>query len=171
MGINALLSETEAMPLRGFAAGISAATAAIAACAFVLAAQDHDFYLAQGKELIPEGRLPKSIRDGANISNDLVERYPNDPRSHFYKAWDFIYQKDLSSADSELHIALTNPAITGGDLPPQFASLVKATLALVLQGEGQAASARSMATEICSDKSLPSGSEFRRSLERQHLCD
>lgn len=169
---NALLSDRESMPFHGIAAGITATVCAVAAGAFLLVAQHRDFYLAQGKDLIPDGLLPKNIRSGADRSSDLVQRFPNDPRSHFYRAWDFIYQRDLSDADSELHVALENPATSSGNLPAQFAPLVKSTLALVLQGEGQQESARTMARDVCANKSVaPLGSELRRSLENGHLCD
>jgi rhomboid protease GluP len=142
---------------------------AIAAIAFFLVAQHRDVYLAQGKDLIPDALLPKDIKTGASSSSDLLQRFPNDPRSHFYKAWSFIYSNDLGGADSELHIALENPVTFAGDLPRQFAPTVKSTLALVLQAEGQSDSAQSIAKEVCGNSDLPS--QIRGALQKQKLCD
>lgn len=169
---NDMLSDRDLMPFRGVAAAMSATACALAAGAFVLVALHHDVYIAQGKDLIPDGLLPKDVSSGASRSSDFVQRFPNDPRSHFYRAVDFINQHDLADADTQLHVALENPLISSGDLPPQFAPLVKSTLALVLQGEGQHELARSMAKDICTDSALaPSGSKLRQALESNKLCD
>ena len=166
---NALLSERESMPFRGPAVMVAGALCAMAASAFFLVAQYRETHLAQGKDLIPEALLPKDMKAGANDAGDLLRRFPNDPRSHFYKAWSFIYSNDLGGADAELNIALESPLISGGDLPRQVAPSVKSTLALVLQAEGQSDSARNMAKEVCANSDLPS--QIRVALEKQKLCD
>jgi rhomboid protease GluP len=113
-------------------------------------------------QLIPSGYLPKTDSE----IQETLEKYPNDPRSHFYEAVLLFKNHDLPGAERELRAVLAAPAIMKEILAPSFNFVVQTTLALVLSEEHRPDEAREAAGIVCQDHS----SAFFERLNTAGLC-
>jgi rhomboid protease GluP len=105
-------------------------------------------------KLIPEEYLPKRDSDIHEASVWwYVAKYPDDPRSHYYKALFLLRKPDLTEAERELRIALDQKQMLDGRLAPAFKLTLQGSLALVLLDEHQADAARQAAAAACLDRS------------------
>ena len=116
--------------------------------------------------LIPPEYLPKKASDIHEASAWwYVDKYPTDPRSHYYKALFLTRKPDLAGAERELRIALDQkPGLQ--NLEPSLTSILQGTLALVLFDEGRVDEARQMAVAACQDTS----SSISPKLAAKDLC-
>jgi rhomboid protease GluP len=152
-----------------FAAVIAVAGLLAAILSGFLAAEHYPHYASQPAVLMPESEIPRSLEEGSPRSADLVDRYPQDPRAHFYRAVFFLKQKDLGDAERELRAALTQEQVFGLDNPPGLKSSLNMMLALVLVYEGRMPEAKAMAGSACD----PQGRELhelRAMLEEKGVC-
>ncbi len=118
---------------------------------------------------MPESEVPGSLEEGSPRSADLIARFPQDPRAHFYRAVFFLKQKDLGDAEHELRAALTQEQVFGLDSPPGLQSSLNMMLAIVLVYEGRMPEAKAMADSACA----PQGRELhelRAMLEEKGVC-
>jgi hypothetical protein len=118
---------------------------------------------------MPESEVPGSLQEGSPRSADLVGRYPQDPRAHFYRAVFFLERKDLPDAERELRAALTQQQMLGLDNPPGLKFSLNMMLAIVLVYEGRMPEAKAMADSACA----PQGRELhelRAMLEEKGVC-
>jgi rhomboid protease GluP len=118
--------------------------------------------------LIPESDNPKSPEEMRRRGAELVARYPQDPRSHFYLADSMFATKDYAGAERELRTSLKQAEAAPSLLAPGFASGVRFTLAAVLLEEGRADDAKDMARILCGARV---DDQLRKLLENGHLCD
>jgi rhomboid protease GluP len=162
--------ETSATP-RGerFAAAIAVAGLLAAILSGFFAVQHYPDYASQPALLMPESEVPGSLQEGSPRSADLVGRYPQDPRAHFYRAVFFLERKDLPDAERELRAALTQQQMFGLDNPPGLQPSLNMMLAIVLVYEGRMPEAKAMADSACA----PQGRELhelRAMLEEKGVC-
>jgi rhomboid protease GluP len=140
-----------------FAAAIGIAGLLAAVLSVFLATQHYPHYASLPLTLMPDRELPKTLKEGTPRSADLVSRYPQDPRAHFYRAVFFLERKDLADAERELRVALTQQLVFGLDNPSGLTSSLNMMLALVLVYEGRMPEAKAMAGSACA----PQGRELR----------
>lgn len=150
------------------------ATAAIAACAVVLSfcavTWRYPTYAALSM-LIPPGQLPHGQAGIFADADALLARYPNDPRSHVFKAAALLKRDDKSGGERELRTALALAEGPGGLFRHSFTNLVRATLAETLVEDGRGAEAARIAEVPCTahgDEAPPP--QLRSMLERKGLC-
>jgi rhomboid protease GluP len=152
-----------------FAAGIAIAGLLAAILSGLFAVQHYSHYASQPALLMPEGEIPKSLQEGSPRSADLVGRYPQDPRAHFYRAVFFLERKDVADAERELRSALAQEQMFGLDNPPGLKSSLNMMLAIVLVYEGRMPEAKALADSACA----PQGRELhelRAMLEEKGVC-
>lgn len=119
--------------------------------------------------LIPQNDMPKDNADGLRRYADLVERYPRDPRGHYFRAEHFANRGDMAIAAEEMRKALALVQAQPDAFPPQYAGSLKMTLALVIRAEGNPEAARAMAQEACGRSDADPG--LLRTLRAQKICD
>ena len=88
------------------------------------------------------------MRIVAAQADALVKDYPNDPRSHFYRALALMDQ-DAPGAERELRKALAEKDVLDFEFKPEFKVELVAYLAQTLITEGRAAEARMEAKPYC----------------------
>jgi rhomboid protease GluP len=152
-----------------FAAAMAMAGLLAVSLSGFLAARDYPHYASQPIVLMPASEVPKTLADGAPRSADLVDRYPQDPRAHFYRAVFFLQSKDLADAERELRAALAQANLFAVDNPFGLKSSLNMMLAIVLVFEGRMPEAKAMAASACA----PQGRELhelRAMLEEKGVC-
>jgi len=152
-----------------FAAGIAVAGLLAAILSGFFAVQHYPHYASQPAVLMPESEVPPSLEEGSPRSADLLSRYPQDPRAHFYRAIFFLKQKDLGDAERELRAALSKEQMFELDNPAGLKSSLNMMLAIVLVYEGRMPEAKAMADDACA----PQGRELhelRAMLEEKGVC-
>jgi hypothetical protein len=152
-----------------FAAAIAVAGLLAAILSGFFAVQHYPDYASQPALLMPESEVPGSLQEGSPRSADLVDRYPQDPRAHFYRAVFFLKQKDLADAERELRAALTQEQVFEIDDPPGLKSSLNMMLAIVLVYEGRTPEAKAMAGSAC-DPQERELRELRAMLEEKGVC-
>ena len=151
------------------AMGIAGGFTVLAAAGFLLAAAEKDAHAGEGPRLIPYKEMPKTDADAMARSADLVARYPEDPRAHYFRALQLLEQKDLSEAAGALRQALAAEEAHPDSFAPQFDQSVRMTLALVIKAEGDPDAARAMAKEPCAQSA--SNSKLLNILKQQKICE
>src|SRR5258706_2374446 len=134
---------------QGFAVAIAIAGLLAAALSGLLASQHYPHDVAQPAVLMPAREVPKSVEEGAPRSADLVDRYPQDPRAHFYRPVFFLHRKDLADAGHDLGSALTQVNAFAIDNPSGLKSSLNMMLAIVLVFEGRMPEAKALADSAC----------------------
>jgi rhomboid protease GluP len=92
--------------------------------------------------------LPKTDADVAAQAEALVKAYPNDPRSHFYRALTLM-DTDAPGAERELRKALAEKDVLEIEFKPEFEIEIVAYLAQTLITEGRAPEAKLEAKPYC----------------------
>jgi rhomboid protease GluP len=106
--------------------------------------------------LIPPDRVPKKDSDINEASARwALEKYPDDPRSHFYEAIVLIRQNELTGAERELRATLSDQFVMKEVLTPAFNTYVQGMLALVLSDEQRPVEAKQAAAPACQATSAP----------------
>lgn len=157
--------------LPSLATGIAVLAALFTAAGFLLAVQQRDGAVAAAAPsgLIPQNQMPKDNADGLRRYTDLVERYPRDPRGHYFRAEHFADQGDMAVAAEEMRRALALAQAQPDAFPAHYTDTLKMTLALVIQAEGNPEAARAMAQEACGRADANPG--LRRTLQSRKICD
>lgn len=115
-------------------------------------------------ERMPAKATPDDLEKGAKISAQLLQSYPKDPRSHFFRAHALALQDRISGAEGELRRAIalsTRPQDKG------ILAVSNAYLAVVLLERGARGEAAALAREGCGTKEMP---QIRTMLKRAKLC-
>jgi len=163
--------DTARLPLfRGVAAGIGVAGIVAMAAGATATAETYPRYrLLSG--LIPQSELPKTQAEGQRRSAELVARFPDDPRSHYYRALALESGRDHGGAERELRIALSEAEERAFFLGPTLPWVMRAILAAVLVEDGRTDDAKAVAQPLCTappDRSPPP--KLRQVLTERHLC-
>ncbi|MCP3136524.1 rhomboid family intramembrane serine protease [Pyxidicoccus xibeiensis] len=101
-------------------------------------------------ELIPNEALPKTHEDGMKQVQELMERYPRDPRTHLFQAMVMMDAQDLPGAERELRTALSEQRILehffeGTELP----LVLHTELGRVLVEQERTEEARTLVAPYC----------------------
>jgi rhomboid protease GluP len=146
--------KTDVLPgFRGVAMSIMAAGLLGALAAGIAVPLKYRFWTAAAR-LIPSEQVPKKDTDIREaLVKGFLEKYPNDPRSHFYDAVILIRNHDLSGAERELRATLAEQYVIKEVLAPSFNLYVQGMLALVLSDEHRTDDARQAAAAPCQDQS------------------
>ncbi|HEY4161621.1 MAG TPA: rhomboid family intramembrane serine protease [Dongiaceae bacterium] len=107
----------------------------------------HEKY-ALSASLIPEQELPKTNDQIAPLSEKLVESYPKDPRSHFFRAL-AVMNDDPPTAEHELKTALGERQMLETEFKPDFEITLVSYLARTLVMEGRSDEARLAVKPYC----------------------
>ncbi|WP_439409537.1 hypothetical protein ACNJX9_16360 [Bradyrhizobium sp. DASA03076] len=97
-------------------------------------------YMADAGQYIRASEMPAGTREMAGRSADFVNRYPNDPRAHLFRAIYFAERNSLSAAEAEVQTAMSLAAsdVAGGPVR----SVARALLAQLLLARGRTTEAK-----------------------------
>ena len=128
------------------------------------AAAHYASYMADARNYVRISEYPDKGGKVADRSFDLVTRYPNDPRAHYFRAVYFLEQENLRAAETEVRAAMSLAAsdVAGGPVRAGAQGL----MAVLLLVQGRTSEAKTMAAEPCRAK-MP---EVRRILQKNKLC-
>lgn len=117
-------------------------------------------------QLVPPDQYPKSNADFKVHAEELIARYPRDPRPRLMKASDLLNANDLAGAEREARAGLAEERLWQPILPPQIDHGLRVILAIVL-AENRRDEALSTARPACN--ALKDG-PMRRLLDERKLC-
>ena len=141
--------ESERPAHAGLALLLTLFGAAASILSIVLVAQAYPTWAARGNDMIPDAMLPSKQADAIAQSAGLVDRYPHDPRGHFYRAIYFLDAHDLADAEEHLRIALSEKAALDSETTPEFQQVLRIVLAVTLVGEGHDEQAKILSPSDC----------------------
>jgi hypothetical protein len=107
-------------------------------------------WAARRTDLIPDAELPTKDADAIAQSGTLTERYPHDPRGHFFRALYFLDAHDLADAEEHLRTALSEREALEAETSPEFQQVLRIVLAVTLVGEGRDNEAKILSASDCS---------------------
>jgi rhomboid protease GluP len=122
--------------------------------------------------LIPQAQVPKTTLERRADTATLVDRYPDDPRSHIYLAEALLAGRDAEGAERELRVALAKAEALTPALGPEIESPARTALAKFLLDQGRRTEAKAIAGPQCSI--VPGDHDTRQRLKllsAEHLCD
>jgi hypothetical protein len=140
--------EEESPPARRLAAVAAGLWLALTASAFALSTHSFASYARPGLDMIPPEKLPKDIEAMKADSLALVDRYPKDPRAHFFRGLYLLEKEDAVDAEPYFRDA----ARLGADSPAMsrpFHDWNTALLALAVLAQRRDAEARGIAAPLC----------------------
>lgn len=117
--------------------------------------------------LIPAADYPKSDDEANQRAAELVEKYPRDPRAHYFHAIALWNGNDTAGAEKELRTGLADEASWKPLLVPQVSVLLRVALAVLLAQDDRADEAKGVAQPVCG---LAMQGESRELLEKYSLC-
>jgi hypothetical protein len=123
----------------------------------------------QSVALMPPNLIPRTTQDAVARADDLLARYPQDPRAHYFKSAALTEANDLPAAEAELRLAVK----LAENLEPQanlMLTSIQAHLAAVILAEGREAEAKEVAASLCHAAPSITSSETLSYLNAQHLC-
>ena len=101
--------------------------------------------------LIPELELPGSEEQLLDAAAGLVERFPRDPRSHWFLGVRLARAGELSGAEAELRSALAETEILDAYFDDRELEItLRSLLATILLERAQPEAARIAAAPVCS---------------------
>jgi hypothetical protein len=101
------------------------------------------------KGMIPASEMPAREADAIAQSGTLTERYPHDPRGHFFRALYFLDAHDLADAEEHLRTALSEREALEADTSPEFQQVLRIVLAVTLVGESHDSEAKILSASDC----------------------
>ncbi len=121
--------------------------------------------------LIPPAELPKTEAELAARVDELLRRYPDDPRSHMFHAIGLSEAGEAARAELEFRAAIRDTEAQPDVFTARFANALHAELALELIAEDRTAEARDAARPAC--RAAPADqpqATLRRALADHRLC-
>ena len=150
--------------------GAAGAIAAMGVAAYAFAAvsiqqrySDHVLYT----HLVPQAEVPKNASEMAAKAEELIAKYPRDPRPHLWRAVGLLRANEVQSAEVELRAALKEDEILTKMFKPELKQQIQASLALTLKDLNREAEAVDVAAAPCT--TMPLG-DLRKSLTESGLC-
>ena len=124
---------------------------------------------ARAKDLIPDEQMPKTDAEIPARSADLLARYPNDPRSHVFRAASLLGNRDWVGAQAELETALAQVDVIRFYISRKFEMQTRGLLAQALFNQGKIADAKAHAKRACASPDTPE--KALGALKGLHLCE
>jgi hypothetical protein len=137
-------------------------------CAFAFESQSYEHYAAAGHDYILPQDMPKGEEAMSAASYDLVEKYPNDPRAHFFRGLYFLRKNNLTDAEPHLREAIRLDEQRPGVMPPSLLVWNKAALAVDLSARGRNAEAITIGGPLCINPHLPR--QLLNVMRYQRIC-
>lgn len=160
--------EEESPPGRQFAAIAAGLWLALTVSAFAVATTGYAAYARPGLDVIPPDKLPKNIEAMKADSLELVEKYPKDPRAHFFRGLYLLEQRDATDAEPYFRrVARIGPRHPMMSRPLQDWNT--ALLALSVRVQNRGAEARAIVAPLCAARDALD-QRTRQTLEITHLC-
>lgn len=118
--------------------------------------------------LIPASDFPKSDEEANKRSAELVEKFPRDPRSHYFRAISLWEQGDKVGAEKALRTGLADESKWRPLMIPEIPLRLHTALAILLAQDGRLTEAKTEAKTACDlEKTGPS----RELLDQNKLCE
>jgi rhomboid protease GluP len=118
--------------------------------------------------LIPSAEFPKSDEEANKRSAELVERFPRDPRSHYFRAIALWDQGDKAAVEKALRTGLVDEAFWRPLMVPELTIRLHVALALLLAEDGRMTEAKETARTAC-ELAKPDNPQ-RGFLDKYQLC-
>jgi rhomboid protease GluP len=131
------------------AMGLAASGAVASLLSLFLVAQSYSVWAVRGNDMIPDALLPAKDADAIAQSGTLTERYPHDPRGHFFRALYFLDAHDLADAEEHLRTALSEREALEAETSPEFQQVLRIVLAVTLVGESHDSEAKILSASDC----------------------
>lgn len=160
--------EEQNPPARGFAATAAGLWLALTASAFAVSANSFASYARPGLEVIPPELLPTNVEAMKASSLTLVEKYPKDPRAHFFRGLYLLEKEDATDAEPYFrHVAQAGPQSPFIGKP--MLDWNTALLALSVLAQNRRSEAFAITAPLCA---APGTLDLRtrQTLEITHLC-
>jgi rhomboid protease GluP len=132
------------------ALGLGASGILVSLLSLFFVVQAYPVWAERGNDMIPDAALPTKDADAISQSASLVERYPHDPRGHFFRALYFLDAHDLADAEEHLRIAMSQRGALEAETSPEFQQVLKIVFAVTLVGEGHDGEAKILSASDCS---------------------
>lgn len=152
---------------RGLAIALTAAGALAAAGAAAMVNVHYPTY-ALSKKLMPDEVQPATNAEAEQQSASLVAQYPDDPRTHLYRAIALVKTQDLAGAERELRTGLSKTEILKTQFTPALGYRMQTMLAIVVAEQGKQTEAKQMAAPLCG---APLENGMRAMLAQAQLCN
>jgi rhomboid protease GluP len=135
------------------AAAIGAIGAGAAALAFVMVAMHFEQSRVQAAsvwepKLMAPQDVPASYDAAEQMSDELVRKFPDDPRAHTFRALHLLKVSDITGAQSEIRLALDEHKQLG-EVEPRFTTMLKILLAATQLYQGRLDDAKATAGPYC----------------------
>ena len=134
-----------------FAAGVTFVFLTLSAVSAAIAAKHFKVHAVEFSHTIPLSEMPATLSVTPAVANDLVARYPRDPRSHLMRAFSLAKDQKLLAAEQELNEARAH-AHEMGPAKEAIEQVSTAMLALIWSYQGRKADAQKLAAPICAAK-------------------
>ncbi len=118
--------------------------------------------------LISATDLPKSDDEINKRSAELVEKYPRDPRSHYFRGIALWNERKMKDAEKAFRLALADEDLWRPLLVPDFTVRLHVLLAVLLAEDGRKDDAKTAAKRACELASA--GNPMRQFLDKHSLC-
>jgi rhomboid protease GluP len=166
--INAIWPQGEPKPvLRPIAEWLGIAGLLTATASFALVVLHYPAYQAISATLAPDAQIPNERTQAIAAADDLVNRYPKDPRVHFNLALGDMKAGVRGAAAGELKTALGETEQLS-ELPPEFSAVSRYVMALALLQDGDSDGAHAVAAPICNHAFA--APNLNQTLVRSGLC-
>jgi rhomboid protease GluP len=155
------------LKLLGTALAAGGAAAYLTAAGF--AVEDYGRLRQMEAILIPEDQAPAKTKDWMDRSAELADRYPKDPRAHFYRAYALWKQDDLEGTEKEFRLAREDYGNLQSYFKPAFGNQIVIGLALTLAEEGRLPEAKEVAHSVCAE--AMGDTPVAEAFKKYKLCD
>jgi rhomboid protease GluP len=159
-------SKNDALPRFRYVAAAIAITGALSLAYPLLSILSSYQTVAFTTQLVPPEEYPKSNADFRAHAEELIARYPRDPRPRLMKASDLLNASDLAGAEREARTALAEERLWQPILAPQVDHGLRVILAIALAGDRRD---EALATARPTCAALKDG-PMRRLLDERNLC-
>lgn len=129
-----------------------------------------DHYPDYNVAVIPQNELPRTAEQYREWAAPLVERYPEDPRSHLYLGSALAAADDYPGAERELRLALRKAESHSAVFGSEQALISRGMLARLLAQQGRQDEANAVARPTCKAVENEVLKKFVVLLVAEHLC-
>lgn len=117
--------------------------------------------------LMPDDIQPKTSDEARRRADDIIRRFPTDPRGHYYKALSYADKNDNAGTEREARIAVDLAERYPGIFRDSFRARTRMIHALALQQLNRDAEAKTAAGPVCGQSNE---TEIIDVLKRNGLC-
>lgn len=117
--------------------------------------------------LLPDSAQPKTDEEARRSADDLIRRYPNDPRGYFYKALIRADSNDAVGMEANARMAVERAERYPGIFRERFRLRLRMVHAVSLKQLNRGEEARRVALPVCMSQS---DAEMRDILRKDGLC-